>query len=147
MAKTNVVVTRKPCGDFLVSKAMRCLKVCDPTKGKFKEFKKADWTTSKFLLRILMEEYREGQKKLQFAFVDLEKACDRVPKEELWLCMRESGVVEKYVRLVQDMHESSMSGVARCRSEGGGTASRISWKYEVSQDCLWIMMFDDMVTL
>ena len=32
-------------------------------------------------------------------FIDLEKAYDRVPREELWHCMR-SGVVEKYVRVV-----------------------------------------------
>ncbi|KAK3520442.1 hypothetical protein QTP70_024188 [Hemibagrus guttatus] len=39
--------------------------------------------------------------------VDLEKAYDRVPREELWYCMRKSGVAEKYVRVVQDMYETS----------------------------------------
>ncbi|KAK3521097.1 hypothetical protein QTP86_016197 [Hemibagrus guttatus] len=38
---------------------------------------------------------------------DLEKAYDRVPREELWYCMRKSGVAEKYVRVVQDMYERS----------------------------------------
>ncbi|KAK3566051.1 hypothetical protein QTP86_025033 [Hemibagrus guttatus] len=33
---------------------------------------------------------------------NLEKAYDRVPREELWYCMRKSGVAEKYVRVVQD---------------------------------------------
>ncbi|KAK3546639.1 hypothetical protein QTP70_031433, partial [Hemibagrus guttatus] len=37
----------------------------------------------------------------------LEKAYDRVPREELWYCMRKSGVAEKYVRVVQDMYERS----------------------------------------
>nr|XP_061794078.1 kinesin-like protein KIF20B [Nerophis lumbriciformis] len=36
---------------------------------------------------------------------DLEKADDRVPTEELWFCMRKSGVAEKYVQVVEDMFE------------------------------------------
>ncbi|MCJ8744401.1 hypothetical protein PDJAM_G00118290 [Pangasius djambal] len=44
-------------------------------------------------------------------FVDLEKAYDRVPREELWYCMRKSGVAEKYVRVVQDMYERSRTVV------------------------------------
>ncbi|KAK2880212.1 hypothetical protein Q8A73_022910 [Channa argus] len=42
-----------------------------------------------------------------------EKAYDRVPREELWYCMRTSGVAEKYVRVVQDMYESCKT-VVRC---------------------------------
>ena len=34
-----------------------------------------------------------------------------MPREELWFCMRESGVAEKNVSLVQDMSESSMTEV------------------------------------
>ena len=45
--------------------------------------------------------------------MDLEKAYDRVPREELWYCMTKSGMAEKYVRLVQDMYEGSET-VVRC---------------------------------
>ncbi|MCJ8748318.1 hypothetical protein PDJAM_G00163480 [Pangasius djambal] len=62
---------------------------------------------------MLMEKYRDGQRELHCVFVDLEKAYDRVPREELWCCMRKSGVAEKYVRVVQDMYERSRT-VVRC---------------------------------
>ena len=60
-----------------------------------------------------MKKYREGQKELHCVFVDLEKAYDKVPREEVWYCMITSGVAEKYVRIVQDMYVDS-ARAARC---------------------------------
>ncbi|KAK3546878.1 hypothetical protein QTP86_003798 [Hemibagrus guttatus] len=59
-----------------------------------------------------MEKYRDGQRELHCVFVDLEKAYDRVPREELWYCLRKSGVAEKYVKVVQDMYERSRTVVS-----------------------------------
>ena len=56
---------------------------------------------------MLKEKYREGQRELHCLFVDLEKAYNRVLRGELWNCMRKSEIIEKYVRLVQDMYEES----------------------------------------
>ena len=70
-------------------------------------------TDALFALRVLMEKYREGQKELHCVFVDLEKAYDKVPREEVGYCMRKSGLAEKYVRIVQDMYDDSITAV-RC---------------------------------
>ena len=39
-------------------------------------------TDAMFALRMLMEKYREGQRELHCVFVDLEKAYDRVARED-----------------------------------------------------------------
>ena len=52
-----------------------------------------------------MEKYR-GQTELRCFFVDLAKAFDRVAREEMWYYMRKSGVADKYVKKMQDIHES-----------------------------------------
>ena len=57
-----------------------------------------------FILKQTIEQYREGQKDICVTFIDLEKAYDRVPREEIWRTMRERLVPEKYVKLVQDMY-------------------------------------------
>ena len=59
-------------------------------------------TDALFALRVLMEKYRQDQKELHCVFVDLEKAYGKVPREEVWYCMRKSGLADKYVRIVQD---------------------------------------------
>ncbi|KAK3574027.1 hypothetical protein QTP86_000457 [Hemibagrus guttatus] len=71
---------------------------------------------------------------------NLEKAYDRVPREELWYCMRKSGVAEKYVRMVQDMYERSRT-VVRCAV----VMDQLS--EEVRQESPWTMMFADDIVI
>ena len=66
-----------------------------------------------FALRMLAEKYREGQKELHCIFLDLEKAYDTVPREEVWYCLRQAGISEKYVNVIQDMYEGCETAV-RC---------------------------------
>ncbi|KAK3572520.1 hypothetical protein QTP86_034308 [Hemibagrus guttatus] len=107
----------------------RLRKVVEICEQQYGFMPRKSTTDAIFALRILMEKYRDGQRELHCVFVDLEKAYDRVPREELWYCMRKSGVAEKYVRVVQDMYERSRT-VVRCAVDrgvqsGGGTASGI----------------------
>ena len=46
-------------------------------------------TDAMFVLRMLMEKYREGERELHCVFVNLEKAYDKVPREELWQLLYE----------------------------------------------------------
>ncbi|KAK3574281.1 hypothetical protein QTP86_004366 [Hemibagrus guttatus] len=71
---------------------------------------------------------------------NLENAYDRVPREELWYCMRKSGVAEKYVRVVQDMYERSRT-VVRCAV----VMDQLS--EEVRQESPWTMMFADDIVI
>ena len=72
------------------------------------------------ILRQLQEKYlplKENARKnsrnktLYFAFVDLEKAFDRVPRKVLWWAMRSLGISEWVVRLVQGMYNNARSKV------------------------------------
>ena len=55
----------------------------------------------------ITEKYIAKNKKLYFAFVDLEKAFDRVPREVVWWAMRKLGVDEWIVALVQAMYANA----------------------------------------
>lgn len=81
-------------------------------------------TDAIFALRQLMEKYREKRRGLHLVFIDLEKAYDRVPREEVWRCMREKGIPEKYVRVCQDMYRDVNTQVR--------TAAGVTDKFPVS---------------
>ena len=56
-----------------------------------------------------MEKNRGKQKGLHMILI--EKAYDRVPSQEVWICMREKRVPEKFVIIVQDMYEGAITPV------------------------------------
>ena len=68
-------------------------------------------TDAIFILRQLQEKFLSKGKKLYFAFVDLEKAFDRVPRKVLWWALRKVGVPEWIVRVVMVMYENSSTKI------------------------------------
>ena len=76
------------------------------SEEQFGSVKGKSTTDAIFALRELQERYREGQQDLHCVFIDLEKAYDRVPSEELYWCMRDNRVPEKCIRLVNDMYHT-----------------------------------------
>ncbi|KAK3550114.1 hypothetical protein QTP86_020669 [Hemibagrus guttatus] len=143
----------------------RLRKVVEICEQQYGFMPRKSTTDAIFALRILMEKYRDGQRELHCVFVDLEKAYDRVPREELWYCMRKSGVAEKYVRVVQDMYERNRT-VVRCAvgqteefkvEVGLHQGSALSpflfammmdqLSEEVRQESPWTMMFADDIVI
>ena len=53
----------------------------------------------------------DQNKPLYMAFIDLEKAFDRVPRDVIWWAMRKLGIDEWLVRLVQSMYKDVRSRV------------------------------------
>ena len=64
-----------------------------------------------FIARQLQELHLQKNKELYFAFVDLEKAFDRVPRDIVNWALRKLGVEEWLVRTVMAMYENSASTV------------------------------------
>src|ERR1700757_4857647 len=61
-------------------------------------------TDAIFVVRQMQERFLEKGKDLWMAFVDLEKAFDRVPREVLWWALRSAGVDEWIVDVIRAMH-------------------------------------------
>ena len=68
-------------------------------------------TDAIFVVRLLQEKYLAVNKRLYMAFVDLEKAFDRVPRKVIWWALRKLGVEEWIVQLVQGMYANARSRV------------------------------------
>uniref|UniRef100_A0A914WD71 Reverse transcriptase domain-containing protein n=1 Tax=Plectus sambesii TaxID=2011161 RepID=A0A914WD71_9BILA len=63
--------------------------------------------------RLLIERHREKNQKIHIAFLDLEKAFDRVPHDLIWTSLRSHGVPEEYVRWIKILYANKTSAV-RC---------------------------------
>ena len=57
------------------------------------------------------EKHLSRKKKIYFAFVDLEKAFDRVPRSVLWWTMRKVGINECVIKLVNILYDGANSCV------------------------------------
>ena len=77
-------------------------------------------TDAIFIARQLQEKYLAKKKDLYFAFVDLEKAFDRVPREVTRWALRQVGVEEWLVQTVMTMYEEARTVV---RTPCGDSAS------------------------
>ena len=68
-------------------------------------------TDAIFIVRQLQEKHLAANKPLYMAFIDLEKAFDRVPMDVIWWAMHKLGIDGWLVRLVQSMYKNVRSRV------------------------------------
>ncbi|GKB93257.1 retrovirus-related pol polyprotein LINE-1 [Tanacetum coccineum] len=70
------------------------------------------------LLRSLIKKYRERQRDLHMAFLDLEKVYDSIPRELVWRTLIDKGAPGRYLRVLRDMYEGAKT---RVRTSMGDT--------------------------
>ena len=68
-------------------------------------------TDAIFILRQVQEKFRVKKRPLFYAFVDLEKAYDRVPREVVRWALRKAGVEEWIVDTVMSMYHEVKTAV------------------------------------
>src|SRR5258706_542922 len=86
-------------------------------------------TDAIFTVRQVQEKFIAKKRDLSMAFVDLEKAFDRVPRDVLWWALRQSGVEEWIVKVIQAMYE----GVTTSMRLGAGETEEFSVRVGVHQ--------------
>lgn len=74
-------------------------------------------TDAIFALRMIVEKHREKCQQLHLAFIDMEKAYDRVPRDLIWWALRKKQVPEQYVSIIQDMYHKAQAVVRTCHGD------------------------------
>jgi hypothetical protein len=64
-----------------------------------------------FLIRQLMERYREQKKDMHMIFIDLKKTYDKVPRNIMWWALQKHKVLTKYITLIKDMYDNVVTSV------------------------------------
>ena len=86
-------------------------------------------THALFILRRMLEEFREKEQKLYTCFGDLEKAFDRVPRKVMEWALRKKGLAEVLVQAVMSLYEGSRKKVR----VGTGTSEEFEVRVSVHQ--------------
>lgn len=68
-------------------------------------------TDAIFIVRQVQEKFLAKHKEVWMAFIDLEKAFDRVPREVLWWALRHVGVEEWIVNIIKAMYDGATTSI------------------------------------
>ena len=118
-----------------------------------------------YLLRRLMERYREAKKDLHMIFIDLEKAYDKVPRNLIWWALQRKNVTSRYIELIQDMYRDATTMVRSAVGDTGAFPISVGLHQgsalspylfaivvdeltkHVQEDVPWCMLFADDIVL
>ena len=75
-------------------------------------------TEAIFLIRHVIELFREQKKDLHLVFIDLEKVYDKISRNVMWWSLNKHKVSSKYVTLIKDMYNNVVTSV---RTNDGNT--------------------------
>ncbi|EYC20643.1 hypothetical protein Y032_0021g335 [Ancylostoma ceylanicum] len=81
------------------------------TRNQCGSVKNCSTTDAIHAVRLLTEKHREKNKAVHLAFLDPEKAFDKIRRGLIWLSLRDQGVREEYVRWVQLLCRNVTSSV------------------------------------
>jgi hypothetical protein len=100
-------------------------------------------TDAIFIVRQVQERYLEKKRDLWMAFVDLEKAFDRVPREVVWWALRSLGVEEWLVTVIRAMYEGVTTAVRMKNGESGSFEVKVGvHQGSVLSPLLFIMVLE-----
>lgn len=72
--------------------------------------------TTDAIFNIRQIQTSEGNRKMYCAFIDLEKAYNRVPSDVVHMCLRKKDVIKKMVKMVMEMYRGARTMVwTKCR--------------------------------
>jgi hypothetical protein len=89
----------------------RLSRVTNIIKNQFRFMAERSTMEAIFLIRQLMERYREQKKDLHMIFIDLEKTYDKVPRNVVWCALQKHKVSSKYITLIKDMYDKVVTSV------------------------------------
>jgi hypothetical protein len=89
-----------------------CLRwVTNVTENQFEFMPRRSTMEEIFLIRQLMERYREQKKDMRMIFFYLEKAYDKVPRNVMWWALQKHKVPLKYITLIKYMYDNVVTSV------------------------------------
>ena len=101
-----------------------------------------------FLIRHVMERYREQKKDLHMIFIDLEKTYDKIPRNVMWWALDKHKVPTKYVGLIKDMYNNKSNNIVTSVRTSDGDTDAFPIKIGLHQESalrpyLFVLVMDE----
>jgi hypothetical protein len=89
----------------------RLRRVTNVTENQFRFIPGRSTMEAILLIRQLMQRCMKQKKDMHMIFINLEKACDKVPRNVMWWALQKHKVSSKYITLIKDMYDNVVTSV------------------------------------